>query len=184
MNKITETAHSLLLQFFPDEVSSKLAAMLGELVDFVGNPRSCVATHYVSEAHATLTYAVLSCREAVCLLPPLQTLCNYDETVVREVAVNSLNLIAKKLPSDVLKAEFVPMVQKLAGNADWWAPRVSACGLIHTAYAAYKDADEWERKKIVELFKVSYHCPVFPYILNLDCPKFHPFLFRPCTFIR
>uniref|UniRef100_A0A7S3EVC3 TOG domain-containing protein n=1 Tax=Haptolina ericina TaxID=156174 RepID=A0A7S3EVC3_9EUKA len=117
--------------FFPDEVVTKLASMFGELVDFVGGPK-----------------------EAACLLSPLQSLCNYDETQVREAAVSAINTICAEMPSDLLKAEFVPIFQKLAGNSDWWAPRVSACGLVHTAYKAHTlQEDVNGRREMVKLFK-------------------------------
>lgn len=99
----------------------------------------------------------LPCREAACLLSPLQSLCNYDETQVREAAVSAINTICAEMPSDLLKAEFVPIVQKLAGNSDWWAPRVSACGLVHTAYEAHTlQEDVNGRREMVKMFKVRH----------------------------
>lgn len=120
---------------WPDEVASKLATVLGDFIDFVGGPK---------DAHI--------------LLSPLALLCAYDETQVRQEAVTAINNISVRMAqpehAQYKKDHIVPLVQKLADNADWWAPRVSACGLVATAYKAYTGSGEdEERKGIVEHFR-------------------------------
>ncbi|KAL1511679.1 hypothetical protein AB1Y20_004969 [Prymnesium parvum] len=118
--------------FFPDEVAARLAKVLGEFVDFVGGPA-----------------------EAGGLLSPLQTLCTYDETAVREAAVASINAIGSKMSPEQLQEKLLPVFEFLANSQDWWAPRVSACGLIALAYSAWAGAGEDEkRKRIVDTFRL------------------------------
>jgi len=110
----------------PDEVAASLAKVLGEMSDLISPP------------------------DLTLLFPTLKKLCNADETAVRDAAVTSLNQISLKLDKPTLQKELCPIVLELA-KVEWWAPKVSACGLCHTAYAAY--GDEENRKIIAEQFK-------------------------------
>lgn len=117
-----ERARSELLPFLDehmeeeDEVLLAMADELGRCVDFIGGPR----------------FAPL-------LLQPLGTLCNTEETVVREKAVESLCAIIKMLDAATVLEHLPPLIQKLA-TGDWFTARVSACGLIPATYAGITDA--------------------------------------------
>eukprot|EP00744_Colponema_vietnamica_P000793 GILI01001380.1.p1 GENE.GILI01001380.1~~GILI01001380.1.p1 ORF type:complete len:586 (+),score=197.11 GILI01001380.1:169-1926(+) len=93
-----------------DEVLMTVAAELGMLRDYVGGPQ----------------YAYL-------LLEPLEIIASIEETVVREKAVDSINLVAAVLPDPHVPEYLVPLVLRLAA-ADWFTSRVSACGLYPSAY--------------------------------------------------
>ncbi len=95
-----------------DEVLLALAEELGQFVPFVGGP---------PHAH--------------CLLVPLETLCNVEETVVRDKAVDSLNIIAAQLPATSVAEHYVPLLKRLAA-AEWFTSRVSAAGLFAAASRA------------------------------------------------
>eukprot|EP01047_Picozoa_sp_COSAG01_P080239 COSAG01_NODE_15521_length_1327_cov_1.616450_1_plen_75_part_10 len=67
-------------------------------------------------------------------LPLLEKLCKEDETVVREAAVASLQMIGGAMtPADV-NASYTPLTKRLLGEA-WWTCKVSAAGLLPIAYA-------------------------------------------------
>jgi len=99
-------------QSLGDEVLTAIAEVLGGFEDFVGGPK---------EAH--------------CLLKPLDLLCKVDESTVRNQAVLAINTVATKLTADQLFINLVPKVFCLT-TKDWFTPRVSACGLVATAYKA------------------------------------------------
>ena len=93
-----------------DEVLLAMATELGQLISHVGG-----AEH----AH--------------CLLQPLEQLSTVEETVVRQKAVESLCSVGAALPASSVEQHFVPLVKRLA-EGEWFTVRVSACGLVSTAY--------------------------------------------------
>lgn len=95
-----------------DEVLLTLAEELGQFVPYVGGP-----------SHAQ------------CLLAPLEALCNVEETVVRDKAVESLNAVAAQLPPDNVAEHYLPLLRRLA-SAEWFTSRVSAAGLFAQAHRA------------------------------------------------
>jgi len=135
-----------------DEVLTAIAEVLGGFEDFVGGPK---------EAH--------------CLLKPLELLCQVDETTVRNQAVLAINQLAKQLTADQLFTHLVPLVVNLNYKSlDWFPPRISACGLVATAYSAcvgcstaltidmresVESPGEWApaeaASKLVEMFKAQ-----------------------------
>ncbi|CAK9200721.1 unnamed protein product [Sphagnum troendelagicum] len=68
------------------------------------------------------------------LLPPLETLCIVEETVIREKAVESLCSIGAQMKkeSDVVDW-FIHLVKRL-GAGEWFPAGVSTYGLFHIAY--------------------------------------------------
>jgi serine/threonine-protein phosphatase 2A regulatory subunit A len=93
-----------------DEVLLAMADELGGFIPYVGG---------VEHAHV--------------LLPPLETLCTVEETVVREKAVESLCSIGAQMKERDVVDWFIPLVKRL-GAGEWFTARVSACGLFHIAY--------------------------------------------------
>ena len=89
-----------------DEVLLAIAGKLGDLSKYVGSGSSLV-----------------------CLLPPLNTLAANENSIVRERAVCSLNLIAEKLSSSDIKEHYLPMLTTLATN-DWYSARIASCSLF------------------------------------------------------
>lgn len=104
---------------FTDEVQVSIAEVLGSFTEFVGSP---------ADAH--------------CLFPPLEALCRVEESTVRDMAVTSINQIAKGLEKAQLQQHLAPLVLRLAKSSDWFTPRVSACGLFAAAYKACADAPQ------------------------------------------
>ncbi|CDW58966.1 serine:threonine protein phosphatase 2A 65 kDa [Trichuris trichiura] len=93
-----------------DEVLLALGEQLGNFTHFVGGPK------YVS-----------------CLLKPLESMAAVEETVVRDKAVESLQILAYKHSIQDLEEFFVPVVKRLAAG-DWFTSRISATGLFSVAY--------------------------------------------------
>nr|CAA57527.1 65 kDa regulatory subunit of protein phosphatase 2A [Arabidopsis thaliana] len=98
-----------------DEVLLAMAEELGVFIPFVGG---------IEFAHV--------------LLPPLESLCTVEETCVRGKAVESLCKIGSQMKENDLVESFVPLVKRLAGG-EWFAARVSACGIFHVAYQGCTD---------------------------------------------
>ncbi len=96
-----------------DEVLFSLAEVLGSVVD-------CPA--------------FISHDDCGSLLAPLRELCCVEETVVREAAVASVRAIGKEVPAVALFPILLPIVLGLGEQADWYTPRVSACGMLPLAY--------------------------------------------------
>jgi serine/threonine-protein phosphatase 2A regulatory subunit A len=129
--KVTESLTSVE---YSDEVCVKIAEVLGEFVDFVGGAGS---------------------EKLVELLTPLEVLCGYDETAVRDQAVSSILAICKGMTPAMLQSHLWPITDRLAKNTDWWAPRVSACGLLALSYKAWVGPEEGERRKaVLEQFRL------------------------------
>ncbi|CAK9862608.1 unnamed protein product [Sphagnum jensenii] len=67
------------------------------------------------------------------LLPPLETLCIVEETVVRGKAVESLCSIGAQMKESDVVDWFIPLVKRL-GAGEWFTVQVSTYGLFHIAY--------------------------------------------------
>lgn len=93
-----------------DELLLLMAENLGKFVDLVGG------------AH-----------HAVCLLEILEVLCGVEETVVRDMAVQSTCTIAAELSSSVVDQVLVPIIRRLS-EALWFTSRVSSCALVANTY--------------------------------------------------
>jgi len=107
-----------------DEVTVAMATCLGLLVDAVGGPD-----------------------HAECLLPLLEQLCNTEEAIVRNKAVESLLMVLSRV-ADTKVPAFETLAKKL-GSADWFTARSSACGLLSSVYLRVGDAS---KKELTELF--------------------------------
>jgi len=112
---------------FTDEVAVRIGKQLGDFTDFV-DPTEVASG----------------------LLDPLRHLCGYDETQVRDAAVAAINKIAKKQPS-VGPPKVYEIFMTLIGE-EWWAPKVSACGLVGAAYRGASSDDE--RKSVVDKYRI------------------------------
>lgn len=62
-------------------------------------------------------------------LKVLLPLCFHDETEVRNIAINSIKRISKRISSKKINSEFVPMVLFLAGS-EWFLAKVSSSALF------------------------------------------------------
>lgn len=94
-----------------DEVLLALAQVLSTFVPYVGGAE-----------------------KATCLLTPLETLCNVEETSVRDAAVKSLNKIANEMKVvGQTEQHFLPLLRRLS-NGEWFTSRSSACGLFAVLY--------------------------------------------------
>uniref|UniRef100_A0A0D3BI49 Phosphatase PP2A regulatory subunit A/Splicing factor 3B subunit 1-like HEAT repeat domain-containing protein n=1 Tax=Brassica oleracea var. oleracea TaxID=109376 RepID=A0A0D3BI49_BRAOL len=98
-----------------DEVLLAMAEELGFFIPFVGG---------IEHAHV--------------IIPPLESLCTVEETSVREKVVDSLCKICSQMKESDHVDSFVPLVKRLAAG-EWFAARVSACGLFHFAYQGCTD---------------------------------------------
>ncbi|KAL0678650.1 hypothetical protein Bca4012_006631 [Brassica carinata] len=98
-----------------DEVLLAMAEELGVFIPFVGG---------IEHAHV--------------IIPPLESLCTVEETSVREKVVDSLCKICSQMKESDHVDSFVPLVKRLAAG-EWFAARVSACGLFHFAYQGCTD---------------------------------------------
>ncbi|POR37132.1 Protein phosphatase PP2A regulatory subunit A [Tolypocladium paradoxum] len=67
------------------------------------------------------------------LLSPLENLAAIEEPVVRDKAVESLNMICESLSSKQVEECFIPLTIRLS-KADWFTSKVSGCGLFTTPY--------------------------------------------------
>jgi serine/threonine-protein phosphatase 2A regulatory subunit A len=63
------------------------------------------------------------------LLRPLETLAAVEETVVRDMAVESLCKTAELLSEQQMEDYYVPLVKRLS-SGDWFTSRTSAAGLF------------------------------------------------------
>lgn len=70
----------------------------------------------------------------------LEKLCETEETVVRDGAVESLCSLTSEITPAQVDSLLVPLIGRLQG-ADWFTGRVSACGLVATAYTASKEEE-------------------------------------------
>lgn len=98
-----------------DEVFTVLADELGKFVPYVGGSKF-----------------------ATILLPALEILASTEETLVRDKAVDSLNVVAQDLSDDQILNEFIPLIEHLA-TADWFSSKVSSCGLFKAVIVRVKD---------------------------------------------
>jgi serine/threonine-protein phosphatase 2A regulatory subunit A len=76
---------------------------------------------------------------AVCLIELLGALATVEETVVRDKAVESANMVIAELSPDAVVRSVLPVVERLT-RGDWFTARVSACGLFASTYARLRVA--------------------------------------------
>ncbi len=114
------------IQIPVDELLGSIARQLSNIFDLAGGAQS----------PATLT-----------LLNYLETLANEEEVVVRTHAVNSMNSILNKMNKADVVAKFLPLYKRLCAG-EWFAGRVSACGVTATLYSLLPDAQQIEVKAL------------------------------------
>eukprot|EP00013_Stygamoeba_regulata_P018760 CAMPEP_0177652816 /NCGR_PEP_ID=MMETSP0447-20121125/13351_1 /TAXON_ID=0 /ORGANISM="Stygamoeba regulata, Strain BSH-02190019" /LENGTH=584 /DNA_ID=CAMNT_0019156125 /DNA_START=150 /DNA_END=1904 /DNA_ORIENTATION=+ len=103
-----------------DEVLSALAEELGKFVDLVGGPKFA---HVVLDA--------------------LESLCNAEEAVVRDKAVESITTVVACIDGDQFNQHFYPLLSRLAGG-DWYTSRMSSCGLFPRVFPRCSAAQKGE----------------------------------------
>lgn len=108
-----------------DEVITVTAQQLGHLVPLIGGSQ----------------YAPL-------LLPTLEKIAGFEEPIVRESAIDSLDAISKDLSPEELISQFVPIIDRLAKN-QWFSFRVAAAGLFKSCVTR---VDSALRKELLELY--------------------------------
>ena len=94
---------------------------------------------------------------AYTILQPLEGLCNVEETVVREKAVESVIKEAEELPDEHVEQYLVPLLKRLS-TGDWFSPRTSACGIYAHTYPRTSPAVQAELR--------AYACLIFYFIRN------------------
>jgi serine/threonine-protein phosphatase 2A regulatory subunit A len=67
------------------------------------------------------------------LIPILESLASFEETVVREQACEALTSLYNKLSEEDIVASIVPAILRLA-DAAWFTSKVSALNLICNTY--------------------------------------------------
>ncbi|XP_020798387.1 serine/threonine-protein phosphatase PP2A 65 kDa regulatory subunit-like [Drosophila serrata] len=100
----------LIEAIYDVEVLLVLADQLGKFTSFVGGPEF-----------------------AMYLIPPLESLATIEESVVRDMAVESLRNVANEHSPLDLEIHVVPTLQRLASD-DWFPGRLSACSLFSVCY--------------------------------------------------
>lgn len=81
------------------------------------------------------------------VVPILESLASQDETVIREAAVLSLGKLAQENASVCLQFCYPALLRLI--KAEWFSPRLSACGLAHHIYP---HVNEESRTQIRSLF--------------------------------
>ena len=99
---------------------------------------------------------------ALPILPILERLCSIEETVVRDKAVETMNMIVPLLNSDGGGDTFgmlLATAKRLAG-AEWFTSKVSAAGILPAIYALWHarvprggEGDDASRRELRVLFK-------------------------------
>lgn len=84
------------------------------------------------------------------VIPLLEQLCNFEETVVRDAACQSLIDISQKLSDEENTTVIVPCVLRLA-EGTWFTNRVSAINLMSNIYEKTGEHKGTLRKKIKDL---------------------------------
>ena len=80
----------------------------------------------------------------------LEDLSREDETVVRDMAAQSLCKISEQLGDAEMMNVFCPIVIKLA-QSEWFTGRISSCQLFYPCYHRAGQQKERLRKKFIEL---------------------------------
>ncbi len=84
------------------------------------------------------------------IVPILETLAVFEETVVRQEAVSSLIKLSTALPAEQNAAVLIPCVLRLA-NGDWFTNRVSAIHIMSSLYDKSGLHKDTLRKKFLDL---------------------------------
>lgn len=95
-----------------DEVLTVLAEELGNFIPFIGGPE----------------YAHI-------LISTLEGLSAMEEPLVRDKAVESLNMLCEAQSPDQVEQHFIPLIKRLS-STEWFSSRVSATGLYQTVIAS------------------------------------------------
>ncbi|KAA8490286.1 Serine/threonine-protein phosphatase 2A 65 kDa regulatory subunit A alpha isoform [Porphyridium purpureum] len=119
-----------------DEVLMALAEQLDKFVEFVGGP----------------DYAGV-------LLQPLEILSAVEETIVRDLAVDSLRHISDLVATtatdhgrDMHVNQMFPLIKRLA-QGDWFTSRISACALVATVFKNISSDREDLKFEVLTLFQ-------------------------------
>ncbi|KAG2188147.1 hypothetical protein INT44_000898, partial [Umbelopsis vinacea] len=116
---------------FLDESTDDEDEVLLALAEELGNFSTCVGGN--EHAHV--------------LLRPLETLAAVEETVVRDMAVESLCKTAELLNQQQMEDHFVPLVKRLS-SGDWFTSRTSAAGLFAAGHTKLTPETVDEMRKL------------------------------------
>ncbi|KAI9289501.1 armadillo-type protein [Umbelopsis sp. AD052] len=116
---------------FLDESTDDEDEVLLALAEELGNFSTCVGGN--EYAHV--------------LLRPLETLAAVEETVVRDMAVESLCKTAELLNQQQMEDHFVPLVKRLS-SGDWFTSRTSAAGLFAAGHTKLTPETVDEMRKL------------------------------------
>jgi serine/threonine-protein phosphatase 2A regulatory subunit A len=137
--RLTDVARAL----GPADTRSKLVPFLAERLDDDDEVLFQLATQL-----GALGELVGGAEHGACLLPTLEQLCQVEETVVRDAAVQSICTLVATFPEPVAQGSAVPLVTRLA-NGDWFTSKVSSCGLVATCYSKATAAG---KQQLITLF--------------------------------
>lgn len=82
------------------------------------------------------------------LLQPLELLLTIEEISVREAASESALAISELLPEASFQGEYADMISRLA-TKEWFTARISAAGLLCSAYPRLKDAPNLQHEHLL-----------------------------------
>jgi serine/threonine-protein phosphatase 2A regulatory subunit A len=112
------------------ELMMNLAEQLGRLSEYVGDDESSMH-----------------------LLKPLELILPADDSIVREKAVASMKIVAKKITQAAVYEEYMPLVKRMR-KGDLFSMRISACFLYAQIYGRLDDQrKEYMRAKFIKLAK-------------------------------
>ncbi|KAM3135001.1 hypothetical protein pb186bvf_012825 [Paramecium bursaria] len=89
--------------------------------------------------------------QSVILLPVLEQLAGFDETVVREQAIRSIIIVVAQLSDADVGSIIIPMITRLATNETNFTCRVSAVNLMCPVYQRAGNQRDKIRQKFTEL---------------------------------
>lgn len=118
----------------PERTRNELIPFLSESIDDEDNV-ICVIAKKLGE----LVECVGGSEYAHTLLTPLELLAKVEESKAREIAIESIEVIASSMDSDHVVQYFIPFINKL-GTKDWFTSRASAAALVHVGYSRVPSA--------------------------------------------
>uniref|UniRef100_A0A7S0V3B1 TOG domain-containing protein n=1 Tax=Hemiselmis tepida TaxID=464990 RepID=A0A7S0V3B1_9CRYP len=146
-----------------------LKSAIGEYTDEI--------LHAIAKACGQIVGACGGGDNAACLLPLLETLCEHEETVVRNNAVEALVIVGKTMSGPAIQEQFAPMVKRLS-SADFFPSKISGAGLYATVYPSTPHPQRPALRKQYELLakdempmvrRAAFaHLPAFAAVMEKD----------------
>ena len=133
----------VILDIGPDDTVNKLCPYLDHLIQTEDDEILFAIAEELGKVY-TLVH------DKTTFLPLLEKLAMQAETVVREQASTSLNLICKSLSDDQVQNVYSQLVLRLA-NGEWFHSRQSSVHLFEHCYQRSGHQKDKLRKKFIEL---------------------------------